>query len=228
MLRKTLDVPFEFKEVTDQGKFSGIASIYGAVDLGGDVVERGAFAKTLSDNPVVPILWQHNPHEVIGEGKIRSTREGLMVEGELDIETDAVALKAYNKMRKKRVKGLSIGYQSVKEDFKNNIRHLQEVKLWEISVVTFPMLPGAQVTGVKSIDEIKEFLEQFWANEAGIKAAVAADSELKQRFLTLFGEAGSTTSTKTAVAPAVEPLSEHSTKKIQEILEVCSRYGTRN
>jgi HK97 family phage prohead protease len=176
-MRKNLDLPFDLKEATDAGKFSGVASVYGALDLGGDVVERGAFAKTLAERPTVPVLWQHRTDEVIGEGKLRSTQAGLSIEAELDLE-DPTAAKAFRKLKRGLIKGLSIGYESVKDEVKNGVRHLQELKLWEVSVVTFPMLPAAQVTSVKSydLDELKSALE---------------DEEFKQQVLSLLGvEAG--------------------------------------
>lgn len=181
MTTKHLDLPFELKESTDAGKFSGIASVYGALDLGGDVVERGAFAKTLAERPSVPVLWQHRSDEVIGEGRLKSTQAGLTIDAELDLD-DPMAVKAYRKMKRGLIKGLSIGYATVKEDIKNGIRHLQEVKLYEISLVTFPMLPAAQVTSVKSfdLDALKEALE---------------DEEFKKQVLSLLGiEAGKSTS----------------------------------
>lgn len=218
-MRKFFDLQFELKESDDQGKFSGIASIYGAVDLGGDVVERGAFAKSLSERPVVPILWQHRPDEVIGEGKVRSTREGLMVDASLDIDVDPIAHKAFQKMKRGRIRGLSIGYESIKDEMKNGIRHLLEIKLWEISVVTFPMLPAAQVTNVKSAEEIQEFLELFWANAPGIKAALSQDPELKQKFLSLIGEAAVSTSVKGADEHNPEPEYLHSALKALELMK---------
>ena len=54
----------------------------------------------------------------------------------------------------KPIDGLSIGYRTVRgrTDAKTGIRSLIEVDLWEISVVTFPMLPEARVEAVKSRD----------------------------------------------------------------------------
>lgn len=199
-----LNLPLELKEVSEQGKFSGIASVYGAVDLGGDVVERGAFSKSLAERPTVPILWQHRMDEVIGEGKLRSTHQGLSIDGLLDIDIDPTAQKAYGKMKRGRVTGLSIGFQTDKEEMKNGIRHLQEIKLWEVSVVTFPMLPAAQITSVKSLEEIEEYLEEFWLQRDGVKAAIAQSPELKQRFLSLLGEAGTGTPEATSTKGADE------------------------
>jgi HK97 family phage prohead protease len=147
-LKQKLVLPFEVKDVTVEGKFSGMASFYGEVDLGGDVMERGAFAKTLSDNPTIPILWQHKSDEVIGSGTLRNTREGLAVDATLDMD-DPTAVKAHRKLKLGLMKGLSIGFNSIQDEVKNGIRHLKEVKLWEVSIVTFPALPSAAVLSVK-------------------------------------------------------------------------------
>lgn len=177
----TLNLPFEFKEVSDAGTFEGIASVYGALDLGGDIVERGAFSKTIAERPTVPILWQHRMDEVIGMGALKSTQQGLSLKGTLDME-DSTATKAHRKMKNGLVRGLSIGYETVKADVKDGVRRLQELKLWEVSVVTFPMLPAAQVTSVKSYD-----LEEM-------KVALEADEEFRLKVQSLCAEAGKSTS----------------------------------
>jgi hypothetical protein len=152
--------PLDIKEVTDEGKFVGMASVYGNTDLGGDVVERGAFAKTLQENPVIPILWHHDAKEAIGHGTLRSTRDGLEVAGELDM-LDPTAQKALRKMKLGLSKGLSIGFQSIQDEIKNGVRHLKEIKLWEVSVVTFPMNILAFVTGVKDTAQKGDFLTEL-------------------------------------------------------------------
>ncbi len=147
---------FEIKELTDKGEFTGIASVYGVEDLGGDVIEPGAFTKTLSERPEVPVLWQHKATDVIGKGRLGDNGRSLTISGTLDME-DPVAAAALRKMKKGLISGLSIGYQAVKvvwEETKDKyIRHINELKLWEVSIVTFPMLPEAQVTSVKATDE---------------------------------------------------------------------------
>lgn len=147
---------FELKEVNEDGSFVGIASVYGVEDLGGDVIEKGAFRKTISENPTVPILWQHKSEEVIGSGTVKEWQGKVLLEGQLDLD-DPTAMKAYKKMKSKLIKGLSIGFNTIKhtwEDVEGRmVRHITELKLWEVSVVTFPMLPAAQVTRVKSATE---------------------------------------------------------------------------
>jgi HK97 family phage prohead protease len=170
----------ELKEVTDKGEFSGIASVYGIEDLGGDVVDKGAFTKTVSENPTIPILWQHDSHEVIGQGQVKEWQGKLMLTGTLDME-DPTAQKAFRKMKSRMITGLSIGYQAVKSTYQEVedkfIRHLQEVKLHEVSVVTFPMLPEAQVTRTKQVENDKEIHALKQQNSALIARVEALEAK---------------------------------------------------
>jgi HK97 family phage prohead protease len=157
---KRVSLPFEIKEVKEDGTFSGVASVYGVEDLGGDVIEKGALRKTIAENPNVPVLWQHDMTEVIGMGEVKEWQNKILLTGSLDLE-DGMAMKAYRKLKNGLIKGLSIGYQTVKATYEEIeesgrtrfVRHVQELKLWEVSIVTFPMLPAAQVTRVKSAEE---------------------------------------------------------------------------
>ena len=159
---------FEVKEIADDGTFNGIASVYGLEDLGGDIIEKGAFAKTIAENGSIPILWQHDQKEVIGQGDVKEWQNKILLAGKLDLE-DPVAAKAYRKLKQKLIKGLSIGFTAVKSTWQEieeegrtkYIRRIQELKLWEVSVVTFPMLPAAQVTRVKSAEDIDERLKRI-------------------------------------------------------------------
>ena len=147
---------FEVKELAEDGTFRGIASVYGVEDLGGDVIDKGALAKSLQENGTVPLLWQHQTAEVIGEVTVREWQNKVLVDGHIDLD-DETGKKAYNKLKKKLVKGLSIGFTTIKTTWEEiegrMIRHVQELKLWEVSLVTFPMLPQAQVTRVKSAED---------------------------------------------------------------------------
>ena len=178
-MRPELSFFMEVKEVAEDGTFSGIASVYDVEDLGGDIIEQGAFNKTLSANPTVPILWQHDPSEVIGQGEAKEAGNKVQFSGKLDLE-DPTAQKAYRKLKAKLIKGLSIGFQAIKskweeieeEGRRRYIRRIQELKLWEVSVVTFPMLPQAQVTSVKSA----EYEERIARLEDEIKALRAENA----------------------------------------------------
>lgn len=159
---------FELKEVKEDGSFVGIASIYGVEDLGGDVIDKGAFRKTIAENPSVPVLWQHKSDEVIGMGTIKEWQGKVLLEAQLDLE-DPTAQKAHKKLKNGLIRGLSIGFETIKftwEDIEGRmVRHIGELKLWEVSIVTFPMLTAAHVTRVKSAEQerIEELESQVLA-----------------------------------------------------------------
>jgi HK97 family phage prohead protease len=154
---------FELKSLTAEGTFEGLAAVYGNIDLGGDVIEAGAFSKSISDKGgEVPILWQHDAREPIGLGKLSDSREGLVVKGELALESP-VAQKAYGLLKRGVLKGLSIGYDAVKDRMVDGVRRLSEIKLWEVSLVTFPMNPTAQVTAVKGAEDLARDIQNFRA-----------------------------------------------------------------
>lgn len=141
----------DVKAIGDEGLFEGYAAVFGNVDLGGDVIEPGAFKKTLSENPRIPILWQHDPKEPIGVTlEAREDAKGLLVKGQLNLETTK-GREAYALLKQGALRGLSIGYDAVKEVWEGSIRRLKEIRLWEWSLVTFPMNPAAQVVAVKSV-----------------------------------------------------------------------------
>lgn len=167
----------EIKGIGEDGTFTGIASMYGVSDLEGDIIEKGAFTKTIRENPEVPVLWQHDEEEVIGLGTVAEKGNKIEISGKLDLE-DPVAQNAYRKIKNGLVKGLSIGFMAVKKTFGEEngqfIRRLQEIKLMEVSIVTFPAMPQAQITSVKNADEITQRLSAIEAKLSALEAEKAA------------------------------------------------------
>jgi HK97 family phage prohead protease len=141
--------------VLKKGAIEGYASLFGATDQGGDVVQKGAYAASLKRKAGgVKMLWQHDPARPIGVwDEIREDERGLFVKGRLLTEVqdgrEALAL-----LEAGAVDGLSIGYRTVRaEKSASGGRLLHEVELWEVSVVTFPMLPEARATASHDEDE---------------------------------------------------------------------------
>ncbi len=139
--------------VEADGTFAGYASLFGKADLGRDMVMPGAFAASLRKRGAggIKMLYQHDPNQPIGVwGEIREDGRGLYVKGRLTTGV-ARAREVLSLMREGALDGLSIGYRTVRgrTDKKTGIRQLLEIDLWEISVVTFPMLPEARVEAVK-------------------------------------------------------------------------------
>lgn len=139
------------------GLVAGYASLFGVKDQGGDVVVQGAYGASLkrlgSRGTRVKMLWQHDPGQPIGVwDEVREDAVGLWVKGRILTEVargrEAAALLAAGV-----IDGLSIGYRTIKaeRDGKGQ-RLLSELELWEVSLVTFPMLPEARVQA-KSDDD---------------------------------------------------------------------------
>jgi HK97 family phage prohead protease len=168
--------------VEADGTFTGYASLFGQADLGRDMVLPGAFAASLRRRGPggVKMLFQHDPNQPIGVWlEIREDAEGLYVKGQLTTEV-ARAREVLSLMRAGALDGLSIGYRTVRgrTDAKTGIRSLIEVDLWEISVVTFPLLPEARVSAVKAaraegrLPTTREF-ERFLVQDAGLTRSEA-------------------------------------------------------
>ena len=132
-----------------EGRFAGYASVFGQLDDGGDIVMPGAFRKSLGlrGRHRVKMLFQHDPKEPVGTwDAIREDDRGLWVEGRLVSEVPrADALRRL--IARGAVDGLSIGFRTVKATRANagGHRRLWEVDLWEISIVTFPMMDLARI-----------------------------------------------------------------------------------
>jgi HK97 family phage prohead protease len=142
----------KIKSVAADGTFTGIGAVYNNTDLGGDRILPGAFSRTLAATKSYPLLWQHNPSDPIGSVKCTDSSQGLMVEGAL-LLADPTARKCYEFMKSGIIRGLSIGYDTVKSSYVDDVRELSELRLWEISCVTFAMNPEAQVTSVKAMSD---------------------------------------------------------------------------
>jgi hypothetical protein len=140
-------------QARETGVFEGYASLFGVVDSGGDLVAPGAFAASLRRRGAagVKMLWQHQASEPIGVwSEIVEDLRGLRVKGRLDLSV-ARAREALSLLRSGAVDGLSIGFrtQRASTDKQSGVRRLLEVDLWEISIVTFPMLQQARIETVK-------------------------------------------------------------------------------
>jgi len=155
LARETKFAAAELSEVEADGSFSGYASLFGETDLNRDVVLPGAFLKSIGKRGPggIRMLFQHDPAAPIGVWReVREDARGLFVSGRLMPEV-AKAREVLALMRAGAIDGLSIGFRTVRgrTDAKSGVRQLIEVDLWEISVVTFPMLPAARVSAVKGV-----------------------------------------------------------------------------
>jgi HK97 family phage prohead protease len=203
MLRK--DFGLEIKEVDSSGFIKGYGSTFGGEpDSYGDIIIKGAFAETIKDHSAkgtMPLmLWGHNSSELpIGDWTLmEEDSKGLYLEGQVDLD-DPVGARVYSAMKRKSVRGLSIGYETIeaKEDPKRrNVNLLSKLNLWEVSPVNFPANRNATITDVKTIRSsglptLPEF-EQF-LREAGFSKTEATAVASKGLAQLLRSESGSET-----------------------------------
>ena len=138
--------------VLEGHRIEGYASVFETPDQGGDVVKPGAYAASLkriaSGRGRVRMLWQHDPAQPIGVwDEVREDARGLYVKGRLLTEVGR-AREAAVLLEAGAIEGLSIGYRTRRaERGPEGQRLLRELDLWEVSLVTFPMLPDARVGG---------------------------------------------------------------------------------
>lgn len=134
--------------VDGEGRFEGYASLFGVPDLGGDIIEAGAFRETLAKRTAagVRLLWQHDPGEPIGVWlAMREDEHGLRVQGRLSLDARR-ARDVHALIGSGAVDGLSIGFRTERARREAaGLRRIFRLDLWEVSVVTFPMAPGARV-----------------------------------------------------------------------------------
>ncbi len=182
-----------FQEVGEDGTFSGYASLFDKTDLGNDRVMRGAFKRSIEQRKPggIRMLFQHNPDKPIGVWEeLKEDERGLFVRGRITSDV-ASGMEVLSLMRAGALDGLSIGFKTkrARRNAKSGIREILEVDLWEISVVTFPMLPEARVSQVKNfqghLPTVREF-ERWLTRDAGLTRS-QAKTVIAKGFTTLAG-----------------------------------------
>ena len=124
-------------------RFAGYAALFDIPDGARDVIRPGAFARTLAERrEPVPLYWQHRPHQRIGTVEmLAEDARGLRVIAAIDNP----ASRAAAELRSRTVSGLSFGYFARAFSPFPAGRLLEEIDLFEVSLVTRPLQPGARV-----------------------------------------------------------------------------------
>lgn len=180
---ETLNFKFDVKQL-DKRQLEGHASTFGNIDLGGDVVMPGAFARTLAEHKnngeLPPMFWMHRGSDVAGRWDHMVEDElGLQVKGEL--ADTQLGNELHTLLKMKAFRGLSIGFETIDADFdRDGNRRLKELNLFEVSLVSLAMNPLAQIESVKarlSLDgeyvPTERQLEELLHREIGCSKTVA-------------------------------------------------------
>jgi len=169
--------PLALEDVARDGMIEGYASVFQEPDLASDVVMPGAFGASLAARGAraVKMLFQHDPKEIVGVWlEIAEDRRGLRVRGRLlpEIRRGAELLTL---LRAGALDGLSIGFRTIdgRTDARTGLRHLHKVDLWEISLVTFPMLTTARIAGHKTGRPTEREFERWLTRDAGFTRSQA-------------------------------------------------------
>lgn len=160
----------------DSGSFSGYGAVFGNIDSYGDMIQKGAFARTIHEAKTTgnwpAMLEQHGGFGLTASDltpigvwtDMEEDDVGLKLSGSFAPTPRGQEMRALMQMKPRpAINGLSIGYQAIKWKARSTPeeprRTLEEVKLYEISPVTFPANGKARVSGVKSIDEMNTLSE---------------------------------------------------------------------
>lgn len=153
MLSK-LDCPFEVKAADDAGNFEGYAAVFENVDLGDDVIVKGAFTSVkTARNGKLKLALYHDLTRLVGTADFNQDDHGLYVKGQVNLKV-SYARDAYELMKDGSLDSMSIGFNTLEADFQQRagrqVRVIKSAELWEASFVPFGMNPEAQVLSVKS------------------------------------------------------------------------------
>lgn len=175
-------ISLDFKQADADGSFEGYASLFNREDLGRDIVLPGAFRESLASRGTrgIKLLFQHDANQPIGIWTtLEEDSRGLYAQGRL-MRDVAKAREVMALMRAGALDGLSIGFKTVKarRDRATGVRRLEKIDLWEISIVTFPLLPEARITSTKqkpfaSAPPTEREFERWLTRDAGLTRSEA-------------------------------------------------------
>lgn len=174
--------------VTEEGVFTGYASVFGNTDSYGEVVVKGAFAESLESQDAFPVYWSHqmsDPMMNIGKTlEIYEDDHGLFVKGQLDLDSPMGA-QVYRLIKDGRVNQMSFAFDV--EDFKqaksaeggDDVIELRKLKLHEVSVVQVGANQATELLDVKSrVEHVKADPGISGPNEDKLEKAIALIEEV--------------------------------------------------
>lgn len=204
---ETKDFAFEVKETSPEGRVIGYGSTFGgSPDSYGDVISPGAFVDSLGEHrrkgTKPKMLWQHDAAMPIGVwNDLAEDGKGLRVEGQLNLDKQ-IGRDVHSDLKMGALDGLSIGFSTVKAEpdtKRPGVRVLQEVKLWEISIVTFAANPNAGITAVKSLADAEK-----WARVTEWVKSLADGEDYKPSIIDdILRDAGMSKKQRTRVASRI-------------------------
>ena len=132
----------------DGGEIEGLGWVFAQPDRVGDVIQKGAFADA---KVPLPMLFGHDPNDPVGAWEVvEEADDGLRLKGRLLVAEVPRAREVQALVKAGAVRGLSVGFRTQKADRRGRGRTITKLELLEVSLVTMPCHPGAQVASAKS------------------------------------------------------------------------------
>lgn len=166
--KKSFDLKFELKEdMAEDDNFYYLKG-YGAtsdLDLGNDIITPEALQKAIEARKP-KFCYQHNIKQVLGVfTTLKKDTNGLYFEAKMP-KSVSICNEVAEFIKIGALDSMSIGYWVIDRDWKEGVRVIKELEIYEISVVTIPMNPNAVITGIKTLEElstigeIEDFLKE--------------------------------------------------------------------
>jgi|TARA_R110000824_G_scaffold26990_2_gene92175 HK97 family phage prohead protease len=156
----------ELKDIDEKlGIVSGYGSIFGNLDADNDIIQKGAYTRTIKNNGNrVKYLYQHDISKPIGKMReLFEDEKGLGFVAEIPkttFGTEVLELMKYNVIEEN-----SVGILPIKKEFNDDgVRMIEEVKLFEISAVTLASNDQAKIMEVKGKLENADYLQKRFDN----------------------------------------------------------------
>lgn len=145
----------QLKSMDEYGYFCGYASVFNVIDQQKDIIKQGAFAKSIRSPKKVKLLWQHLTEKPIGVvEELKEDSHGLYIKAKLLLDV-AKGREVYALIKSGAINGLSIGYTIKDYSYDaGGVRHIKDLSLMEVSVVTFPANTSAGIIQVKGKNNI--------------------------------------------------------------------------
>jgi len=167
MLTKGFDIGFKDADTT-KGIVTGYFAMFGNKDLDGDIIERGAFSKTIQERgpngkQLIKYLLDHDKYKVVAKLQVlQEDEKGLYYEGK--IGSHAAGQDFMKMVESELINQHSFGFKTIKEQYDQQAKanRIKEVFLYEGSAIQFlGANPETNQIGLKSFDDYFAKLEKF-------------------------------------------------------------------
>ena len=143
------------------GIVKGYGSIFGNVDSDGDIINKGAYKKTIQENGSrVKYLYQHDMDKPIGKMvNLEEDDKGLVFEAQ--VPKTRLGMDVIELMKAGVITENSVGILPIQKGMNGQYRELNEVKLFEVSAVTLAANDQAMIVDVKGNNDPEKIYKRF-------------------------------------------------------------------